>query len=58
MTSKDDISDYMAKIGAKGGQSGTGESKKRSPAHYKKMAAARKKKRLARARLCIDNASG
>lgn len=41
------VSDYMAKIGAKGGKKGgaaKGKRKARSPEHYAKMAAARKAK--------------
>jgi hypothetical protein len=35
----------MATIGAKGGAASRGASKKRSPAHYRKMVKARKAKR-------------
>lgn len=42
-----DVKKYLAKIGRKGGQSGTGDSKKRGDSeHYKKMRAAREAKRV------------
>lgn len=37
------VSEYMKKIGSKGGQAGRGKAKKRTAAHYAAMAAARKK---------------
>lgn len=39
-----DLSKYMAAIGAKGGRAG-GPRKARDPEHYKRMVAARKKKK-------------
>jgi hypothetical protein len=39
---------YMAKRGRKGGKNGTGEAKRRSPAHYEKMAKIRRANRLKR----------
>jgi hypothetical protein len=38
-----EVSEYMRRIGAKGGRNGKGTSKSRAPAHYKKMAKRRKK---------------
>jgi hypothetical protein len=38
------VSEYMRKIGAKGGANGKGVRKIRKKAHYKNMAKARKKK--------------
>jgi hypothetical protein len=40
-----EVSEYMKKIGAKGGAASRGASKKRSAAHYRKMVKARLKKR-------------
>jgi len=41
------IQKYLSEIGRKGGQSGTGDSKKRGDSeHYKKMRAAREAKRI------------
>ena len=42
---KDAIKAYLAEIGRKGGASGTGSKKRRSPEHYKKMGLARMAKR-------------
>lgn len=42
---KEAVKAYLAEIGRKGGASGTGDRKRRSPEHYKRMAAARKAKR-------------
>ena len=39
------IKKYLSKIGRKGGKSGSGDSKRRAPEHYKKMVEARKKKK-------------
>jgi len=33
----DKVTKYLSDIGRKGGKSGKGESKKRSPEHYKKL---------------------
>jgi hypothetical protein len=45
------IQKYLSQIGRKGGQSGTGEAKKRGDSeHYKMMRAAREAKRAARER--------
>lgn len=44
----DEVSDYMATIGSKGGKSGAGEKKKRSAAHYKRMVEIRRKNKAAR----------
>jgi hypothetical protein len=41
----EEVSAYMAKIGAKGGKSGKGKSKKRSPSHYRKLVKIRKRNR-------------
>ena len=44
----DAISDYLARIGSKGGKVGgkaTGQAKNRGPEHYAKMVSARKAKR-------------
>jgi len=38
------VSEYMKKIGRKGGQNGKGASKTRSASHYQKMVRARRKK--------------
>lgn len=38
------VSDYMRKIGAKGGKNGRGASKTRTASHYRKMVLARRKK--------------
>jgi hypothetical protein len=40
------IRESLKELGAKGGAAGTGDSKRRSPEHYKKMALARRKKKL------------
>jgi hypothetical protein len=40
------IRESLKKLGAKGGSAGTGDAKRRSPDHYKKMALARRKKKL------------
>lgn len=42
------VSQYMKRIGAKGGAAGRGAKKKRSGAHYKKMVEARKKNKVAK----------
>ena len=39
------VSDYMAKIGAKGGAATRGEKKNRGKAHYEKMQRARARKK-------------
>jgi hypothetical protein len=39
------IKNYMAGIGQKGGKNGTGDSKRRSPDHYKKMVEIRNAKK-------------
>ena len=36
---------YLAEIGARGGSKGTGASKRRSPAHYARLARIRAEKR-------------
>ncbi len=41
---------YLAALGKKGGEAGTGEMKRRPPAHYQVMVRARAKKRRAKAR--------
>ena len=43
------VKEYLASIGRKGGASGTGDKKRRSPEHYKKMVEARRKKRKKKA---------
>jgi len=40
-----EIKKYFTNIGKKGGSSGRGDSKRRSPEHYQKMVEARKRKR-------------
>jgi hypothetical protein len=40
-----EVSEYMRKIGSKGGKNGKGSSKTRNPAHYKKMAELRRRKK-------------
>jgi hypothetical protein len=40
------IRQSLKELGAKGGSAGTGDAKRRSPEHYKKMALARRKKKL------------
>lgn len=40
------VREHMASLGANGGKAGTGAAKRRSPEHYKKMALARRKKKL------------
>jgi hypothetical protein len=34
----DDVRKYLASNGARGGAAGTGESKRRSPEHYRRLA--------------------
>lgn len=43
------VKEYLATIGRKGGASGKGDKKRRSPEHYKKMVEARRKKRKKKA---------
>ena len=38
-----EVSEYMKKIGAKGGKNGKGASKVRSAAHYRRMVAIRRR---------------
>ena len=42
------VSEYMRKIGAKGGKAGSGAKKKRSPEHYRKTLANIHRKRKAK----------
>jgi len=49
--------DYLKKIGSKGGKNGKGNVKARSPEHYQKMVEERKKKRdKARAKVIVRTA--
>jgi hypothetical protein len=43
----DEISEYMAKIGAKGGKKGRGAKKKRPASHYKKLGDIHRKRKAA-----------
>jgi hypothetical protein len=43
-----EVSDYMKKIGARGGAKGRGKKKARDAAHYQKMVAARKRNQAKR----------
>lgn len=45
---KNAVKEYLASIGRRGGSSGTGAKKRRSPEHYKRMAEIRKAKRKAK----------
>jgi hypothetical protein len=40
-----EVSEYMRKIGSKGGKNGKGSSKTRNAAHYKKMVELRRRKK-------------
>jgi len=42
------VSEYMRKIGAKGGKSAKGKKKTRPASHYRKMAEIRRRNRVAR----------
>jgi len=41
---KDAVKQYLSSIGARGGRAGTGQAKRRSPSHYRKMAIIRWRK--------------
>ena len=42
----DKLKQYLSEIGRKGGQSATGEKKRRSQEHYKRMVEARRQRKL------------
>jgi hypothetical protein len=46
----DEVSSYMAKIGAKGGRKGKGVKKKRTGSHYKKLGEIHRKRKALRDR--------
>ena len=48
------VSDYMKKIGSKGGAAGKGKAKKRSPEHYEKMIVSRNRKAKRRNKSCLS----
>jgi len=43
----EEVSEYMAKIGAKGGKKGRGAKKKRPKEHYKKLGEIHRKRKAA-----------
>lgn len=42
----DNLKKYLSDIGRRGGQSATGDKKRRSPEHYKRMVDARRQRKL------------